>query len=136
MELTIDIYYLRIILHHHLGVEPVGEPEINNDKWVVWGHLVGERLLYSFDGIVSWSLDAMVLSVRLWEPSQVFFDDDDENVVGIIWDIWGEPSEVGSLPLLPLPVENLVREGEAGRDFKNNLILWHLQNREIQLLSI
>ena len=44
------------------------------------------------------------------------FDDNDND------DDWGEPSKVGSLPLLPLPIVDLVRQGEARRDFKNHLI--------------
>ena len=30
---------------------------------------------------------------------------------------------------MPLSVEDLVREGEAGRDFKNYLMLGHLQHK-------
>ena len=51
------------------------------------------------------------------------FDDNDND------DDWVEPSEVGSLPLLPLSIVDLVRQGEARRDFKNHLIFRHLQGK-------
>ena len=100
-----DMSCLGVILHHHLRIQPVSEPKPHVQDW----HDTRRHDCDDADDHQCWFLMVKMTMTMMMMMMM-------------------EPSEICSLPLLQLSIEDLVWEGKAVGDIKNNLVCRHLTN--------